>query len=313
MPPHFANSCQKNGRARRQARRGGAPGGPDGPVGAADLLDRRRGSGRWFVPFPPPAGYRASRKAARVANERRRFGNRLLVILLRREASLQGSNASTGFVGKGLRFTGGGPVARLWALGRRSSWQRSRTRDDRSTSFITTNGRRFRVLNIVDDVTKECLGAIADTSISGRRMARELAAIVTQRGKPGSILNETLIFDIDDAWAKIEIWVADYNGERPHFVLPTSPLRPTPPHSPQRTIAAQPRPAPPIARCPTLAARSTKAPDSNCRWMKVQWQVSKPEVWRRRISFSTAVTIRVSHGARITAQPSITVAFLARF
>src|SRR6185437_6594352 len=45
------------------------------------------------------------------------------------------------------------------------------------------NGRRFRILNIVDDVTKECLGAIADTSISGRPVARELKAIVARRGK----------------------------------------------------------------------------------------------------------------------------------
>src|SRR4029077_16996342 len=52
------------------------------------------------------------------------------------------------------------------------------------------NGRRFRVLNIVDDVTKECLGAIPDTSISGRRVARELTAIVERRGKPGSIVSD---------------------------------------------------------------------------------------------------------------------------
>ena len=37
-----------------------------------------------------------------------------------------------------------------------------------------SNGRRFRILNVIDDVTKECLVAIADTSISGRRVAREL-------------------------------------------------------------------------------------------------------------------------------------------
>jgi putative transposase len=35
-----------------------------------------------------------------------------------------------------------------------------------------SNGRRFRILNVIDDVTKECLAAIADTSISGRRVAR---------------------------------------------------------------------------------------------------------------------------------------------
>ena len=36
-------------------------------------------------------------------------------------------------------------------------------------------GRRFRVLNIVDDVTRECLQVVPDTSISGRRAVRELA------------------------------------------------------------------------------------------------------------------------------------------
>ena len=38
-------------------------------------------------------------------------------------------------------------------------------------------GRRFRVLNIVDDVTRECLRAVVDTSISGRRPLRALAFI----------------------------------------------------------------------------------------------------------------------------------------
>src|SRR4029434_7645557 len=52
------------------------------------------------------------------------------------------------------------------------------------------NGRRFRILNIVDDVTKECLGAIPDTSISGRRVARELTAIVARRGQPDSIVSD---------------------------------------------------------------------------------------------------------------------------
>ena len=41
-----------------------------------------------------------------------------------------------------------------------------------------SDGRRFRILNVIDDVTKECLAVIADTSISGRRVARELDAVV---------------------------------------------------------------------------------------------------------------------------------------
>ena len=52
------------------------------------------------------------------------------------------------------------------------------------------SGRRFRILNIIDDVTKECLGAIADTSISGRRVARELDGIIRRRGRPGLIVSD---------------------------------------------------------------------------------------------------------------------------
>lgn len=40
------------------------------------------------------------------------------------------------------------------------------------------NGRRFRILNIVDDVTKQCPGGIPDTLIWGRCVARELTAIM---------------------------------------------------------------------------------------------------------------------------------------
>lgn len=42
------------------------------------------------------------------------------------------------------------------------------------------NGRRFRILNIVDDATKECLGAIPETSISGRRVARATAVATVE-------------------------------------------------------------------------------------------------------------------------------------
>jgi putative transposase len=43
---------------------------------------------------------------------------------------------------------------------------------------------------VVDDVTKECLAAVVDTSISGQRAARELAALVERRGKPGLIVSD---------------------------------------------------------------------------------------------------------------------------
>ena len=36
------------------------------------------------------------------------------------------------------------------------------------------NGRRFRILNIVDDYSRQCVGQIVDTSISGQRLVRFL-------------------------------------------------------------------------------------------------------------------------------------------
>lgn len=57
----------------------------------------------------------------------------------------------------------------------------------------SVNDQRFRVLNVVDDVTRECLAAIPDTSISGRRVARKLTALIERRGKPEMIVSDNVL------------------------------------------------------------------------------------------------------------------------
>lgn len=57
-----------------------------------------------------------------------------------------------------------------------------------SDSF--TDGRRFRILAVVDDCTRECLGLVADTSLSGGRVARELDGIMVRRGRPKTCLSD---------------------------------------------------------------------------------------------------------------------------
>lgn len=57
-----------------------------------------------------------------------------------------------------------------------------------SDSF--TDGRRFRALAVVDDCTRECLALVADTSLSGVRVARELDAIIAARGKPRTCVSD---------------------------------------------------------------------------------------------------------------------------
>ena len=51
-------------------------------------------------------------------------------------------------------------------------------------------GRRFRVLAIIDDFTREALALVVDTSIGGRRVVRELDALIAERGKPKMIVSD---------------------------------------------------------------------------------------------------------------------------
>lgn len=111
-----------------------------------------------------------------LANERRRFGYRRLFILLQREGEQSGSIASTGSTAR-RGLTVRKRRARRRAVGTRAPILVEAKPNARwSLDFVHDQfacGRRLRVLNIVDDVTRECLAAIPDTSISGRRVARE--------------------------------------------------------------------------------------------------------------------------------------------
>ena len=53
-----------------------------------------------------------------------------------------------------------------------------------------TDSRRFRILAIVDDYTRESLALIPDTSLSGARVAREFDALIERRGRPRSCISD---------------------------------------------------------------------------------------------------------------------------
>jgi len=50
------------------------------------------------------------------------------------------------------------------------------------------NGRRFRVLNIVDDHSREMVGQLTDHSISGTQVARFLTRMIDERSKPDQVI-----------------------------------------------------------------------------------------------------------------------------
>jgi len=128
-----------------------------------------------------------------LAGERRRFGYRRLHILLRREGFKLNHKMLFRIYREErlmVRRRGG----RKRALGTRAPMALPQGANQRwSLDFVSdvlTDGRRFRVLVIVDDFTRECLALVVDTSISGRRVARELDAIVTARSKPLLIVSD---------------------------------------------------------------------------------------------------------------------------
>lgn len=57
-------------------------------------------------------------------------------------------------------------------------------------SDAMANGRRLRVLCVVDAFTRECLALETDTSIPSRRVTRVLANIIAQRGRPQAIRSD---------------------------------------------------------------------------------------------------------------------------
>ena len=50
--------------------------------------------------------------------------------------------------------------------------------------------QKFRVLAVIDDCTRENLALIADTSLSGARVARELTAMIRFYGQPDCIVSD---------------------------------------------------------------------------------------------------------------------------
>jgi putative transposase len=57
-----------------------------------------------------------------------------------------------------------------------------------SDSFI--DGRRFRILSVVDDFSRECAALVADTSLSGGRVARELELAMAGRKRPVMMVSD---------------------------------------------------------------------------------------------------------------------------
>jgi putative transposase len=83
------------------------------------------------------------------------------------------------------------------------------------------NGRRFRVLTIVDDFSRECPALEADHSLTGKRVARVLDRIALTRGLPEMITVDNGPEFISKA---LDLWAFE-NGVKLRFIQPGKPVQ----------------------------------------------------------------------------------------
>ncbi|WP_081773849.1 IS3 family transposase, partial [Ahrensia sp. 13_GOM-1096m] len=189
---------------------------------ACDVLGIDRSSVRYRSVRPDDALLREATK--KVAAERRRFGYRRIHVMLQRQGHFLNQKKLRRLYREEklqVRKRGG----RKRALGtRRPMLLPSRTNERWSLDFVSdafTDGRRFRVLAVVDDYSRECLSLVADNSLSGIRVTRELDVLIRQRGRPNTIVSDNGTEFTSMAILK---WSQETNVEW-HYIQPGKPMQ----------------------------------------------------------------------------------------
>jgi putative transposase len=158
---------------------------------ACAALGADRSSVRYRSQRPDDATVRA--RLRELAAIRRRFGYRRLLVLMRREG-LTMNHKKFRRLYREERLQVRRRCGRKRALGTRAPMAIPLGPNQRwSLDFLSdafADGRRFRILAIVDDFTRECLALVADTSLPGARVVRELDAVIARRGRPGTCVSD---------------------------------------------------------------------------------------------------------------------------
>lgn len=159
-----------------------------------------------------------------LSSERRRFGYRRLHILLQREGwHVNWKKLYRIYREEGLTVRKRG--SRKRAVGTRAPMAIPQGPNQRwSLDFVSDSlscGRRFRILNIIDDFSRECLAAVVDTSISGERVGRELDRIAEMRGYPNMVVSDNGTELTSNAILK---WQDDRKFDW-HYIAPGKPMQ----------------------------------------------------------------------------------------
>jgi putative transposase len=142
-----------------------------------------------------------------LAGERPRWGYRRLHVLLKRELDvINHKRVYRLYREEGLlmRRRKRKRVAVPPRGAQEQSWKRGEAWSMDFMQDVLIDGRRFRTLNIMDLVTRECLAIEVDTSLPGQRVTRILEQLVAWHGAPKQITVDNgpeFAGQVLDAWA----------------------------------------------------------------------------------------------------------------
>jgi putative transposase len=159
-----------------------------------------------------------------LASQRRRFGYRRLGLLLARQGT-RINRKKLYRLYKEERLTVRKRGGRKRALGTRAPMSIPQDQNLRwSLDFVMdtlVSGRRFRILTLVDDFTRECLTLVADTSLTSLRVVRELDRVIETRGCPRMIVSDNGTEFTSNA---ILAWQEEKRIEW-HYIAPGKPMQ----------------------------------------------------------------------------------------
>jgi putative transposase len=170
----------------------------------------------------PPDHADIRKKMHEIAEKRRRFGYRRIGVMLERDGFIMNETKLYRLYreeGLSVRRRRG----RKRACGTRAPMPIPNRPNLRWSLYFVSDtfgaSRKFRILAVNDDCTRENLGLIADTSLSGARVARELTAMIRIYGKPDCIVSDNGTEFTSTAILK---WAGD-TGVAWHYIDPGKP------------------------------------------------------------------------------------------
>ena len=158
-----------------------------------------------------------------LAQKKRKYGSPMLHILLRREGLvINHKRTERIYKEEGLSLRKKRRRKKTASESRVEMYRASKPNEKWAMDFVADslyNGRRLRMLTVIDEYTRECPVIEVDTSLTGHRVTQVLDRVALNRGLPESIVVDNgpeFISKALDAWAY-------KRGIKLHFIRPGKP------------------------------------------------------------------------------------------